>query len=225
MLTETRRGPRSDFPAGLFPCKFPDHLSVDSFSQVVMKNPLAPRVRCSQRDSSLPFKLAVVGAVGRGEQSHKQAQRRYGIRGRGMVLTRCRRCATHFVAFRAGRPIFPSAPNAISQNLEQRIKQLEPELREQKQLTAKQLRDTRELNLLLHTMLQLEEDHGIPLPKKSFRRPLPGWLPLGNTKAHPRGMSFINYCLRLGRLESAPNWLTSLPGGASRAPGPEYSWA
>ena len=59
---------------------------------------------------------------------------------------------------------------------EQRIKQLETQLREQKRVAAKQLKDAQDLNLLLRTMLQVvEEDHGIPLPKKSFRRPFPGW--------------------------------------------------
>ena len=48
---------------------------------------LLRRARRSQRDYSLPFKLAVVGEVGRGELSYKQAQRRYGIQGRSTVLT------------------------------------------------------------------------------------------------------------------------------------------
>ena len=59
---------------------------------------------------------------------------------------------------------------------EQRIKRLETALREQKKQYEKQLKDSMDLNLLLRTMLQVvEEDHGIPLPKKSFRRPFPGW--------------------------------------------------
>jgi len=59
---------------------------------------------------------------------------------------------------------------------EQRIKQLETELHEHKKLHARQLKDATDLNLLLRTMLQVvEEDHGIPLPKKSFRRPFPSW--------------------------------------------------
>ena len=59
---------------------------------------------------------------------------------------------------------------------EQRIKRLETALREQKKRYEKQLKDSTDLNLLLRTMLQVvEEDHGIPLPKKSFRRPFPGW--------------------------------------------------
>jgi len=65
----------------------------------------------------------------------------------------------------------------VEQTPEQRIKQLETELREQKKLAAKQLKDAQDLNLLLRTRLQVvEEDHGIPLPKKSFRRPFPSWL-------------------------------------------------
>ncbi len=39
-----------------------------------MKTESEPRVRRSQRDYSLPFKVAVVGEVGRGELSYKQAQ-------------------------------------------------------------------------------------------------------------------------------------------------------
>ena len=67
-----------------------------------MQNPSEPRVRCSQRDYSLPFKLAVVGEVGRGELSYQQAQRRYGIQGRSTVLSWCRRYASQFVTFQAG---------------------------------------------------------------------------------------------------------------------------
>jgi len=51
-------------------------------------------------------------------------------------------------------------------------------LREQKRLAAKELKDAQDLNLLLRTMLPVvEEDHGIPLPKKSFRRPFAAWGP------------------------------------------------
>ena len=141
-----------------------------------MKNPCEPRVRRSQRDYSLPFKLAVVGEVGRGELSYKQAQRRYGIQGRSTVLTWCRRYATHFVTFQAAGPTSSGVPPAVNPTPEQRIKQLETALRDQKKQYDKQLKDSADLNLLLRTMLQVvEEDHGIPLPKKSFRRPYPSW--------------------------------------------------
>jgi transposase-like protein len=124
----------------------------------------------------LPFKLAVVGEVARGELSKKQAQRRYGIQGRSTVLTWCRKYATHFATFKAAGPTSPGSPAAMEPTPEQRIKQLETELREQKRLHAKQLKDEQDRSLLFRTMLQVvEEDHGIALPKKSFSQPLPGW--------------------------------------------------
>ncbi|GAB2708772.1 transposase [Hymenobacter frigidus] len=143
-----------------------------------MQNPSEPRVRRSQRDYSLPFKLAVVGEVGRGELSYKQAQRRYGIQGRSTVLTWCRRYASQFVTFQAAGPISPGTAPAVDPTPEQRIKQLETQLREQKRLAARELKDAQDLNLLLRTILQVVvEDHGIPLPKKSLRRPFAAWGP------------------------------------------------
>ena len=141
-----------------------------------MQVPEEKRVRRSQRDYSLAFNLAVVGKVARGELSKKQAQRRYGIQGRSTVLVWCRKYATHFATFQQAGRTSPGSPPTVEQTPEQRIKQLETELREQKKLAAKQLKDAQDLNLLLRTMLQVvEQDHGIPLPKKSFRRPFPGW--------------------------------------------------
>lgn len=143
-----------------------------------MQNPSEPRARRSQRDYSLPFKLAVVGEVGRGELSYKQAQRRDGIQGRSTVLTWCRRYATHLVTCQAAGPTSPGSAPAVDPTPEQRIKQLETQLREQKRLAAKELKDAQDLNLLLRTMRQVvEEDHGIPLPKKSFRRSFAAWGP------------------------------------------------
>ena len=93
-----------------------------------MENPSEPRERRSQRDYSLPFKLAVVGEVGRGELSYKQAQRRYGIQGRSTVLSWCRRYASHFVTFQAAGLTSPGAAPAVDPTPEQRIKQLEKSL-------------------------------------------------------------------------------------------------
>jgi transposase-like protein len=130
-----------------------------------MQVPEEVRIRRSQRDYSLPFKLSVVGEVARGELSYKQAQRRYGIQGRSTVLRWCRRYATHFVTFQHAGPPSPGNSPEMAPSPDQRIKQLE-----------KQLKDAQEHNLLLRTMLQVvEEDHGIALPKKSFQRPFPAW--------------------------------------------------
>ena len=143
-----------------------------------MQNPSEPRERRSQRDYSLPFKLAVVGEVGRGELSCKQAQRRYGIQGRTTVLTWCRRYARQFVTLQAAGPASPGGAPAVDPTPEQRIKQLETQLREQKRLAAEALKDAQDRNLLLRTTLQVvEEDRGTPLPKKSFRRPFAAWGP------------------------------------------------
>ena len=119
----------------------------------------------------------MVGEVGK-ELSYQQAQRRYGIQGRSTVLTWCRRYASQFVTFQAAGPTSPGAALAVEQTPEQRIKQLETQLREQNHRAAKELKDAQDLNLLLRTMLQVvEEDHGIPLLKKSFRRPFAAWGP------------------------------------------------
>lgn len=141
-----------------------------------MQEPESQRVKRSQRDYSLAFELAVVGEVARGELSKKQAKRRYGIQGRSTVLVWCRKFATHFVTFQQAGHTSPGSVPVVEQTPEQRIKQLETQLRDQKRLHAKQLTDEQDLNLLLRTILQVvEEDHGIPLPKKSFHRPFPGW--------------------------------------------------
>ena len=49
------------------------------------------RVKRTQRDYTLAFKLAVVEQVEKGELTYRQAQARYGIQGRSTVLTLLRR--------------------------------------------------------------------------------------------------------------------------------------
>ena len=119
----------------------------------------------------------MVGEVGRGELSYK-AQRRYGSQSRTTVLTWCRRYTSHFATFRAAGPLSPGAAPAVDPTHAQRTKQLEIALREQKNQYGKQLKDSADLNLLLRAMRQeVEDHHGIPLPKKFFRRPFTAWGP------------------------------------------------
>ena len=91
-------------------------------------------VKRTQRDYTLAFKLAVVEQVERGELTCKQAQRRYGIQGRSTVLVWVRK---------HGRPILeraswrsqgaPMKNDQTPLTPEQRIKQLEVQLREAKE--------------------------------------------------------------------------------------------
>lgn len=47
---------------------------------------MAQGVKRTQRDYSLPFKLAVVDQIEKGEVAYGQVQERYGIQGRSTVL-------------------------------------------------------------------------------------------------------------------------------------------
>jgi transposase-like protein len=91
-------------------------------------------VKRTQRDYTMAFKLAVVDQVEKGELGYKQAQDRYGIQGASTVLQWVRRY---------GRPMAQRASwdsqgkSTMSDQTpltpEQKIKQLEVELREAKE--------------------------------------------------------------------------------------------
>lgn len=95
--------------------------------------------RRSQRDYSLAFKLSVVEQVEKGELTYKQAQKRYGIQGRSTVLVWCRKHGLQDWVHPRGpsqrrttminKPAKPLTP-------EQRIKELEQQLKEEKQKSA-----------------------------------------------------------------------------------------
>ena len=140
--------------ATIVDCKKPSStapLCVDTLSKTIITREEGVRIKRSQRDYSLPFKLAVVGEVGRGELSYKQAQRRYGIQGRSTVLNWCRRYANHLVNFHAYRTTFAGATPAIEVSPKQRIEQLETQLLEQKMQYEKQLQQEREKSSMLRT--------------------------------------------------------------------------
>lgn len=91
-------------------------------------------VKRTQRDYTMAFKLAVVDQVESGEMSTRQAQARYGIQGASTVLKWVRQY---------GRPVSersswasqgtPMMNDQTPLTPEQRIKQLEVELREAKE--------------------------------------------------------------------------------------------
>lgn len=49
------------------------------------------RIKRTQRDYSLPFKMMVIQEVEKGQITYKQAQQKYGIQGRSTVLVWLRR--------------------------------------------------------------------------------------------------------------------------------------
>ena len=91
-----------------------------------------PRVKRTQRDYSLAFKLALVDQVERGELTYKQAQDRYGIQGRSTVLSWLRKHGR--LDWSLGTPPFACSGDHLMSNQpstqtpEQRIKELEQQL-------------------------------------------------------------------------------------------------
>jgi transposase-like protein len=117
------------------------------------------REKRTQRDYTLAFKLAVVDEVEKGQLTYKEAQRRYGIQGRSTVLVWLRK---------HGRQDWGSLkePNqhrsdpvsklTQPQTPEQRIKELETQLKEANQKAQ-----------LFEAMLEvIRKEYGVRLPKK-----------------------------------------------------------
>lgn len=112
------------------------------------------RVKRSQRDYTLAFKLSVVEEVEKGSLSYKQAQRKYGIQGRSTVLVWLRKLGTLDWSLPQLRQL-----SSKEKTPEQRIKELEAALDLEKQK-----------NLLLTTVIDIaEKQYGLAIRKK----PLP----------------------------------------------------
>ena len=96
-------------------------------------------IRRSQRDYSLAFKLSVVDQVEKGEMTYKQAQKRYGIQGRSTVLVWCRKHGLQDWSNPKGRgkrkATMTDKPTK-AQTPEQRIKELERQLKEEQKKSA-----------------------------------------------------------------------------------------
>ncbi|VWC52034.1 putative transposase [Burkholderia lata] len=96
-------------------------------------------IKWTQRDYSLAFKLSVVDQVEKGDLAYKEAQRRYGIRGRSTVLVWLRKQGFQDWADPSGRARSGSTmPKQDSKPLtpEQRLKELETQLREAQEKSA-----------------------------------------------------------------------------------------
>lgn len=114
----------------------------------------------TQRDYSLAFKLSVVDQVEKGEMTYKQAQSRYGIQGKSTVLTWLRkhgrlnwRDSTSINRHQQGACMLSKKTKLTP---EQRIKELEQELAEEK-LKAQ---------FFEGVVKVMKEDFGVSLTKK-----------------------------------------------------------
>ncbi|UQP15379.1 IS3 family transposase [Burkholderia multivorans] len=117
-------------------------------------------IKRTQRDYSLAFKLSVVAQVEKGELTYKEAQRRYGIQGRSTVLVWLRKHGLRDWADPSGRARSGSTmskQDAKPLTPEQRIKELETQLREAQEKAA-----------LFEAVLDvMRKDYGITVKKPS----------------------------------------------------------
>lgn len=117
------------------------------------------RAKRTQRDYTLAFKLAVVDEVEKGELTYKQAQRRYGIQGRSTVLVWLRKHGRQDWGSLRGpnqRRSDPVSKPTMPQTPEQRIKELEA-----------QLKDANQKAQLFEAMLEvIRKEYGVKLAKK-----------------------------------------------------------
>jgi transposase-like protein len=121
-----------------------------------MEDRESKRVKRSQRDYGMAFKLAVISQVEKGEMTYKEAQRRFGIQGRSTVLVWLRKHGS----LDWSRAEVHGMSNKDSESPQQRVRRLERELS-----------DERLKNEILNTMVDiLDKDYGIDLRKKYLMR-------------------------------------------------------
>lgn len=119
-----------------------------------MTTPISTRIKRTQRDYSLGFKLQVVDAVEKGDMTYKQAQSIYGIQGRSTVLTWLRKHGKMDWS-QPPKITMPKTPKA-KETPAQKIKRLE-----------KQLEDEHLRNLLLNEAVDIiDAEYGAGLRKK-----------------------------------------------------------
>ena len=117
-----------------------------------MKNKESKRVKRTQRDYNLGFKLALVSEVEKGNYTYKQIQKAYRIQGRSTVLVWLRKYGTSDWS----KPNFHTMPKA-KETPAQKIKRLERELEDEKSR-----------NLLLNTMIDVSDERFVTSIRKKL---------------------------------------------------------
>lgn len=111
------------------------------------------RVKRTQKDYTLAFKLSVIEEVEKGSLTYKQAQRKYGIQGRTTVLVWLRKLGNLDWSLLKSNQM-----SSKEKTPEQRIKELEAALELERQK-----------NLLLTTVIDIaEKQYGLAIRKKPF---------------------------------------------------------
>jgi transposase len=114
------------------------------------------RVKRTQRDYTLAFKLGVVAQVEKGELTYKQAQAQYGIQGSSTVLKWLRR---------HGRQGWGTAASSAAMPIDKTPTPLTPE--QQIKALQVQLRQAQEKAQLFEAVLDvLKKDYGVRVVKK-----------------------------------------------------------
>lgn len=123
------------------------------------------RVKRTQRDYTLAFKLSVVEQVEKGELTYKQAQAKYGIQGRSTVLVWLRKHGRQGWTRAASSAAMPIDKTPVPLTPEQQIKALQV-----------QLKQAQERAQLFEAVIDvLRKDYGVrvvkkPLGKSSIKR-------------------------------------------------------
>ena len=117
-----------------------------------MSEPTKKRLKRSQKDYTLAFKLQVIESVEKGSMTYKQAQKHYGIQGRSTVLVWLRKHGTLDWTL----PKLHSLSTEKEKTPEQKIKELEAALETEKLKT-----------LFLTTAIDIaEKQYGMVIRKK-----------------------------------------------------------
>lgn len=89
------------------------------------KGVIKGRIKRTQRDYSLAFKLEVISVVEKGELTYKQAQKHYGIQGRSTVLVWLRKHGRF--NWQSSSGMKKDTPSKKIKELENKLKRLEQE--------------------------------------------------------------------------------------------------
>jgi len=118
-----------------------------------MKMPIPPKLKRTQRDYTLGFKLSLVERIEKGEMTYKQAQNTYGIQGRSTVLVWLRKHGK--LAWN-----FPREKTMTVETPAQTIKRLQRELEDARL----------KISVVEEMMTVIDKEHGGNLKKKYLSR-------------------------------------------------------